>query len=139
MKLSVSSTPKVALAAAFALAVLSLGQLGEPARGQAAAAAGNKCGAVPKTLAPAPKGAKSYTMILRVNQPENVTEYAKKVRKQLRDQDIFLVNTRFINDFSKLFHTSRYSRELNKPSPGRVSNRLSYRCLSCARWAPEQY
>jgi hypothetical protein len=95
MKLSVSSTPKVALAAAFALAVISLGQLGEPARGQAAVAAGNKCEEVPKTLAPAASDAKSYTMILRVNQPENVTEYAKKVRKQLRDQDIFLVNTRF--------------------------------------------
>jgi hypothetical protein len=95
MMLSVSPTPRVALATALALAGLCLGLFGDPARAEAAAASGDRCDALPKTLSPEGSGAKSYTMILRINQPENVTEYAKKIRKQVRDQDIFLVNTRF--------------------------------------------
>jgi len=95
MTLAVSPTLRVALATALAVTGICLGLLCDPARAAGAESAGDRCDAPPKTLAPAESGAKSFTMILRVNQPENVDEYARKVRKQLRDQDIFMVNTRF--------------------------------------------
>lgn len=115
MRLQLLPTTKVALATVLAAAGICLGAIGDPARSQAAQTSGNRCEEWPKTLTPGQGGAKGFTMILRINQPENVTEYAKKVKKQLRDQDIFLVNTRFKGSTPEIW--AEIVRRLNAEFP----------------------
>lgn len=60
-----------------------------------ASASAARCEDWPTNLSPGAKGADGYTMILRVNEPDNVNRYFETVRNQLRDRDIFMVNTRY--------------------------------------------
>src|SRR5262245_1688999 len=87
---------------ALAAALLTAGVLGVLVLGQAPASAGpgGGCDPVPGTLSPKAKGAKGYTMLLRINKEKNIDDYANPdpstggLRKRLRDRDIFVINTR---------------------------------------------
>lgn len=58
-------------------------------------ASAQRCETWPANLSPATRGPDGYTMILRINEPENVNKYSQTIRSQLRDRDIFMVNTRY--------------------------------------------
>jgi hypothetical protein len=79
------------MAAAIALALLALhapsGSSGDPAA----------CPAPPYQLAPKGGRVASFTMLIRVNKPTNVDDYARlqAANGQLRQRDVFVVNTRW--------------------------------------------
>ncbi|HEY6637333.1 MAG TPA: hypothetical protein VIZ61_06580 [Solirubrobacterales bacterium] len=64
-----------------------------------AASSGDPAGCPPTPLQLAPKGGPGarFTMLIRINKPRNVNQYAKlqSTYGQLRTRDIFLVNTRW--------------------------------------------
>lgn len=55
------------------------------------------CQPYPAELGPKGGGGGRFTMLVRINKPENVSQYAalNATRGQFRDRDIFVVNTRF--------------------------------------------
>ena len=78
--------------AAGVLVLLSLIGWPEPSPSAGAACPGN-----PKTLSPKGKHGAGFTMLLRINKPENVAEFAslQAAHGQIRARDLFVVNTRF--------------------------------------------
>ncbi len=87
-----------AAVSATTAAVVGLGLL---ASGEATAGSKTACPAPPGSLSPKAKGIKRFTMLLRVNKDTNVPDYANAdestggFRRQLRDRDVFVINTRF--------------------------------------------
>ncbi len=90
---------------ALLAALLTAGMVGFSLLTQAPASAGPGagCDPLPNTLSPKLNGAKSYTMLLRINKEKNIDAYANPnlstggMRKRLRDRDIFVINTRDAN------------------------------------------
>jgi hypothetical protein len=108
----------VAIAATLLAAAIPLASPGvEPARAQA-------CPAVPKQLAPGIRGADRFTMLLRVNQPQNAAVYASSdeaaggLAPRIRSNDVFLVNTRFSRgaptEWSQIVSTLRAAFPCNR-------------------------
>jgi hypothetical protein len=64
---------------------------------QAPPAAERACPGNPKTLSPKGGPGARFTMLLRINKPENVADFAslQAAHGQIRARDIFIVNTRF--------------------------------------------
>jgi hypothetical protein len=87
------------LAAALAVAALILALGG--ATGTTSAIAQGGCPAPPQGLAPEGSGPTRFTMLIRINQIENVNTYVNKTEAtgglggRIRPQDIFVINTRF--------------------------------------------
>ena len=87
------------LAAALSVAALILGLGSTAGTTEAVAQAG--CPALPSGLSPEGSGPTRFTMLIRINQIENVNTYVNKVEAtgglggRIRPQDIFVINTRF--------------------------------------------
>jgi hypothetical protein len=79
-------------ASALALVAVALLDSSPPARGQAAG-----CPPTPVHLSPKGNPTSRFTMLLRVNKPKNVGHFValQQARGQIRNRDIFVVNTRF--------------------------------------------
>jgi hypothetical protein len=86
-----NSQRRLALAA-FALVLLSLALVPGPSVGQETG-----CPDVSSLLSPKGGPGSRFTMLLRINKPENVDTYAAldSVHGQIRARDVFVVNTRF--------------------------------------------
>jgi hypothetical protein len=83
---------KTALAAALIAMPASLALPGSPA----SKADHVDCPALPRGLSPKGGVGSRFTMLLRVNKPDNVTSYLEPgAGDQIRPRDIFLINTRF--------------------------------------------
>jgi hypothetical protein len=93
-----------AAAASSALLLAALGALAPSADAVKAKKGAKKAAcATPATLYPNAIGADRYTMVFRINTPEDVDTYANPdetaggLRPRVLDRDIFLINTRFKN------------------------------------------
>ncbi len=101
--------PRALAAGLLLAALLALAALAGPLAGAGNAAAGgvgpkqSSCPALPATLSPADP-ASHFTMLIRINNQENVDNYANMVSAtgglggHVRPQDIFVINTRFQNN-----------------------------------------
>ena len=102
MAVPIRTTPR-RLGALFALAALTAAVAVLPAAGAGAPPAYAQSCSQPAGLSPGGPPEKRFTMLLRVNQPVNVAawtnpdETAGGLRDYVRKQDIFVINTRFLD------------------------------------------
>ncbi len=81
----------IALALAAVATLLMLGDRPSPALGQETA-----CPNQPRGLSPKGRAGARFTMLVRVNKPDNVASYLDpSVGGQLRHRDVFVINTRY--------------------------------------------
>lgn len=95
---SLNRRQAAALLASLAIAAAALGLIASSARSpQRALAQATGCPPYPSMLSPKGGRAARFTMLIRINKPENVTQYRDLdlARGQILTRDIFLVNTRF--------------------------------------------